>query len=89
MNSCPIGLIVKRTRLRYYLMAISKYFSKELTNRHTWFFAYLVLLTIIIYDDVWVKMASTLSNDACNRPEFMLNNGSPVPTALFNSRFQP
>ena len=31
---------------------------------------------------VWVKMASTLSNDACSRPECMLNIGSSVPNAL-------
>ena len=37
---------------------------------------------------LWVTMASTLSSEACNRPEFMLNNGSLVPRALLNSRFQ-
>jgi hypothetical protein len=39
--------------------------------------------------DGWVRMASTLSNDACSRPEFMLNNGSPVPKALKDIQFHP
>lgn len=83
LTHVPFSLIVKITPQDYYLVTTPKYFSKELDK-----FAYLVLLTCIIYD-AWVIIASTLSSDACNRPEFMLNNGSPVPTALFKSRFQP
>lgn len=40
------------------------------------------LLSLIQSASLWVRMASTLSSDACNFPEFMLNIGSPVPIAL-------